>query len=181
MSGTFSSVLKKGYSYDGKTGNDYREPSTFIDIASGVFVRDRLVIGAGLYVGLQGGILEISKASGYASKGNHKPMLAGIRPYVKKYFAPTRLTPYLQGYVSYNRIMAGAPATNTVYGGGNLGLAYLFGKNWLVEGSLLGLSAGYSKMPDIETDIATASARKRFFANLDVGLKPAFTVAYVFH
>ena len=180
LSGTFSSVLRKGSYYDGKTANDYREPSTSIDIAPGVFIRDRLLVGMGVYVGLQGGALASSQAAGFVSTGNHKPLMVGVRPYVKKYFSSTRLTPYLQGYVSYNRIMAGAPATNTVLGGGNFGLACLLGKNWLVEGSLLGLSASYSKLPDLETDIAKIYGRKRFSADLDAGFQPAFTIAYVF-
>lgn len=137
-------------------------------------------MGTGIYAGFQQGVFDQVRTAGLVSGDNHKKLLLGIRPYVKKYISPTRLTPYLQGYLSYDRIMAGAGATNSFYAGGDFGLAYLLGKNWLIEGKLLGLSAIYSKTPNSKTDVATVYGRKLLSANLDAGFKPVFTVAYVF-
>ncbi len=180
LSGSFSSELSKGFTTNPDGVHHYRDPSSTIELAPGFFVRDRLMFGLGVFAGLQGGVLKTPDKVGFVNVGNQKPFLIGLRPFVKKYFSPAKLTPYLEGYISYDRIMSGGPATNTYNAGSHVGLAYILGKSWLIEGRLLELSGGYSEIGDMKTDVSTIPGPHSYNLNLEAGLRPSLRVSFVF-
>ncbi|CAG5001093.1 hypothetical protein DYBT9275_02593 [Dyadobacter sp. CECT 9275] len=180
LSGSFSTSGDKGFSGDGGQRIDYDNPATSIALAPGLFVRDRLLMGLGVQVGIHGGANNISGSAGYFTVNDRTPVSIGLRPFVKKYLSSAKLSPYLEGYASYHRIMAGGPATNTYNAGANFGLAYSLGKSWLAEARLLGVSGGYSRVGSMDAEIATIPAIQRFHFNLESGFQPGFVVSYIF-
>lgn len=180
ISGTFSSSLTKSSDFVGDSSASYRTPASLIHIGTGVFLPNRLLIGAEVIFGFRESALNDPRAAGFMGKGTSKPWSIGIRPYVRKYITAMRLTPYWELSGNYSRIMAGAGATNTYSASGSVGLAYVFGKHWILQTKLAGLTVGYSKLPDNDSEIATILGGEKISAVIDGGLKPAFTLAYSF-
>lgn len=180
LAGTFNHNVNKGNSTKEGVSSEYRNPSTSFELLPAFFLKDRLLLGIGISAGFRDGVLNGDHV-GYASVDGKKPFALGLRPSIKRYFSPAKLTPYTEGFVSYSRIMGGgAPATNSYNAGGNFGLAYLLGKSWIVEARLLALTGGYSRFGDTEIDVATIFGTERFNVKLEAGFKPNFTVSYVF-
>ncbi|KAA0992616.1 hypothetical protein [Dyadobacter aurulentus] len=181
LSGSFGYTVNAGHTADTNGRFEYRTPATSIELAPALFMRDRLLVGIGIFAGFQGGVLNTPEKAAFVTVGDKKPVLVGLRPFLRKYLSPTKLTPYLEGYASYDRIMGGGgPATNTYNAGGKLGLAYILGKNWIVEANLLGVAGGYSEVGENRNEIATIGGVERFHVKLNAGFKPDFTISYVF-
>lgn len=180
VSGTFSSSNTKSSGVEGDSSWSYRTPASLIHVGTGVFMPNRLLIGADVIFGFRESALNDPRAVGFMSTGNSKPWSVGIRPYVRKYITDMRLTPYWEVSANYSRIMAGAGATNTYSASGSVGLAYVFGKHWILQTKLAGLTVGYSKFPDNDSEIATILGGQKISAVIDGGLKPTFTLAYSF-
>nr|WP_295927435.1 hypothetical protein [uncultured Dyadobacter sp.] len=180
LSGTFSSSNTKSSGVEGDSSWSYRTPASLIHVGTGVFLTNRLLIGAEIVFGFRESALNDPGAAGFMSVGNSKPWSIGIRPYVRKYMTAMRLTPFWEVGANYSRIMAGAGPTNTYSANGSVGLAYVFGKHWILQTKLAGLTVGYSKLPDNKSEVATLLGGEKISAVIDGGLKPTFTLAYSF-
>lgn len=147
---------------------------TYLDLSGGFFLRDRLMLGIGVFAGLNDGVLSRERLG---SAGTDKtPFMIGLRPFVKNYWSATKLTPYLEGYGTFASTKSGGAPTYTYSIGANLGLAYSLSKKWLVEARLLQISGGNSWLTNTEPGLESS----RFNIALEGGLKPNFTISYVF-
>jgi hypothetical protein len=178
LSGTFKSSLDKSSSYDQETSESYHNSATLVQLGTGVFIASGLLIGTDITVGFRGSAINDQVTAGWMGNGSSKPWSFGIRPYMRKYLTDMHLTPYWEVGAGYSRIMAGVGATNTYFADGNFGLAYVFGKRWILHAKLAGLKAGYSKLPDNKSEIATLLGGDKISALFDASLKPAITLVY---
>ena len=106
LSGSFSTSGDKGfYVQQGEQRTDYDNPATSIVLAPGLFVKDRLLIGLGVQVGIKRGVNDIPGNAGYFTEDNRTLVSIGLRPFIKKYLSGAKLGPYLESYVSYDRIL----------------------------------------------------------------------------
>jgi hypothetical protein len=176
ISGTFKSSLAKGSSFDQDTSSSYRNTATLIQLGTGVFTSNRWLVGADITLGFDGNAINDRASAGWMGAGSGKPWSIGIRPYVRKYLVDMHLTPYWEVGASYNRIIADADPTNTYSADGNFGLAYIFGKHWIMQAKLASLTVGYSKLPDN----AMLEGADKISAIFDATLKPAITLVYSF-
>lgn len=180
ISGTFNSSLAKGSNYDEETNESYRNPATLVQVGTGIFMPNRVLIGADITLGFRGSAINDRNSAGWMGTGSSKPWSIGIRPYLRKYMTAMHLTPYWEVSANYSRIMAGVDPTHTYSAGGQVGLAYVLGKHWILHAKLAGLTVGYSKLPDNESEVATLLGGEKISAAIDAGLRPALTIAYSF-
>lgn len=154
--------------------------SSYFAPSVGFFVANRLLIGATISLGIKRAVPYNFPGGIYYVVNNKTPVSIALQPYIKKYLLSSRLSPYLQGYIGWGFIKAGGPVTHTFYTGGDFGLAFSVSRHLLIESSLVGLNGGFSDPSNFDTDIATMIAPTKIHMDVKAGLKPAFTINYVF-
>lgn len=178
LSGTFKHSYNETRSYDREVSEYYENSGTLVRVGTGVFISNRVLIGTDLTVGFRDNAINDQISVGVMGNGSKKPWSFGIRPYLRKYLSDMRLVPYWEVGTGYSRIMAGVGATNTYSVDGSFGLAYVFGRRWLLHAKLVGLTVGYSSFPNNKSEIATLLGGEKISALFDARLKPSITLVY---
>ncbi|WP_426295688.1 hypothetical protein ACN9ML_14050 [Dyadobacter endophyticus] len=178
LSGTFKHSYNETRSYDQEVSEYYENSGTLVRVGTGVFISNRVLIGTDLTVGFRDNAINDQVSVGVMGNGSKKPWSFGIRPYLRKYLSDMRLVPYWEVGTSYSRIMAGVGATNTYSVDGSFGLAYVFGRRWLLHAKLVGMTVGYSSFPNNKSEIATLLGGEKISALFYASLKPSITLVY---
>lgn len=180
LSGTFKHSSNQTRSYDQDVSEYFENSATLVQIGTGIFIANRILIGTDLTMGFRDSAINDQVSAGLMSNGSKKPWSFGVRPYLRKYLSDMRLVPYWEVGAGYSRIMAGVGATNSYSADGCFGLAYIFGKRWLLHAKLVGMRVGYSSLPNNKSEVATLLGGEKISALFDASLKPAITLVYGF-
>jgi hypothetical protein len=167
-------ISTSGYSNDKEIGGVKQTvnngSSSVINLSSGRFVKNGLLVGMDLKIGLSRSTDDIYSGSAVASKSSATTI--GLRPFIKKYLSRNRLlSPYWQGGISYEQTVSGSSKTR-IYGlDGGMGLAYFIGNNLILEAGLANFSYKNFIFPNSDIKYNEMSGGLTF--------SPNFTVNYV--
>ncbi len=161
-----------GYSNNQESGGIKQTSNSgslsLINISAGRFIKNGLLVGMDLTVGLNRSNDDIYAGSVVEYKSSDWRF--GFRPFIKKYLNRNRLlSPYWQGGISYEKYNS---SSTKVFGlDAGMGLAYFIGNNIILEASLANFK--------YQTQVRPGSDDKYNSAYGGFTFKPNFTLNYV--
>jgi hypothetical protein len=139
-----------------------------INLSAGRFIKNGLLVGVDLTVGLNHSNDDIYAGSAVGYKSSDWRF--GFRPFIKKYLSRNRLlSPYWQGGISYEKYSSSNIKTYGLDGG--MGLAYFIGNNLILEAGLANFSYKKYAAPDSDNRYDVVTGGFTF--------SPNFTLNYV--
>lgn len=160
--------------------NNVNSNGANINVQAGKFVRDRMIVGASLGYSINNTKVP-SNTNNTAQYTKNSTSNYNGSFFLTKYLTTTRLTPYVGVRVNYSRAVnthksavldSQSGYMNSYSLMPNIGLAYLISNHFLVESQLADLYMYYS--------VPANSIEKSFGVNITGGLRPNFSLLYVF-
>lgn len=169
------SLIFSGVSND-ENGREGSGQSLSFSPSVGMFVADNLLVGIGVPFSVDR--IRVDGAGGQSTTKTSQVSL-GFAPFVRAYLSSTRLRPYVgltALYSSYSYKQDPFPRekiNNTISGTLNGGLAYLLGRHFIAEASLVNLSLSKQTQNNQQKN-------GLWIGSLQVTSMPGFSVRYVF-